>query len=109
MPKRPAKSAASKRTSLPLPFNYAKTFLKDWERLTHSGRYDMYRLKETMQLLIANTGPLPAEYKNHSLVGDWAGFEECHVGGDFLLIYEKRTDGWLVFTRTGTHSDLFGK
>jgi mRNA interferase YafQ len=109
MPKPPAKSAASKRASLPLPFNYAKTFLKDWERLTHSGRYDMHRLKETIQLLIANTGPLPAEYKNHTLVGEWAGFEECHVGGDFLLIYEKRADGWLVFTRTGTHSDLFGK
>jgi mRNA interferase YafQ len=109
MPKPSAKSAASKRASLPLRFEYTKTFLKDWERLTHSGRYDMHRLKETMQLLIANTGPLPAEYKNHSLVGEWAGFEECHVGGDFLLIYERRADGWIVFTRTGTHSDLFGK
>jgi addiction module RelE/StbE family toxin len=67
MPRPPAKSAASKRTSLPLPFAYAKTFLKDWERLTHSGRYDMHRLKETMQLLIANTGPLPAEHKNHQV------------------------------------------
>jgi mRNA interferase YafQ len=109
MPKSQAKSAASKRTSLPLPFEYAKSFLKDWERLSHSGRYDMNRLKETMHLLIANTGMLPAEYKNHPLVGDWVGFDECHVGGDFLMIYERRADGWLVFTRAGTHSDLFGK
>ena len=69
----------------------------------------MNRLKETIQLLIANAGPMLPEYKNHSLVGEWVGFDECHVGGDFLLIYERRADGWLVFTRDGTHSDLFGK
>lgn len=109
MPKQLPKSAASKRTTLPLRFNYTNAFLRDWERRSRSGRYDMNRLKETIQLLIANAGPMPPEYKNHSLVGEWVGFEECHVGGDFLLIYERRADGWLVFTRAGTHSDLFGK
>jgi mRNA interferase YafQ len=64
------KTAASKRASLPRIADYTKTFLKDWERLTHSGRYDMKRLKEAMLLLIANDGPLAPEWLDHPLVGD---------------------------------------
>ena len=64
-----------------------------------------------MLLLIANDAPLGPEYKDHPLRGDWAGHRECHVGGDFLLIY--RVDdsigrgGGIVFVRAGTHSELF--
>ncbi|MFZ5472949.1 MAG: type II toxin-antitoxin system YafQ family toxin, partial [Pseudomonadota bacterium] len=43
---------------------------------------------------------------DHPLKGDWADHRECHIGGDFLLIY--RLDGnAVIFVRTGTHSDLF--
>ena len=42
-------------------------------------------------LLVANDGPLGPEWLDHSLAGDWADHRECHVGGDFLLIY--RLDG----------------
>jgi mRNA interferase YafQ len=31
----------------------------------------MRRLKEAMLLLIANEGPLPPEYRDHELTGDW--------------------------------------
>jgi hypothetical protein len=37
-------------------------FLKDWERLSRSGRYDLKRLKEVMLLLIANDSPLGPEW-----------------------------------------------
>ena len=38
--------------------------------------------------------------------GHWADHRECHIGGDFLLIY--RLDGHtLIFVRAGTHSELF--
>ena len=47
----------------------------------------MRRLREAMVLLVANDGPLPPEWLDHSLKGDWAGHRECHAGGDFLLIY----------------------
>lgn len=76
-------------------------------RLSHSGRFDMTRLKEAMLLLIANDAPLPPEYQDHALTGDWNGFRECHIGGDFLLIYELETDEEVIFTRAGTHADLF--
>jgi len=66
---------------------YAKSFLKDWVRLSHSGRYDMVRLKEAMLLLIANDTPLGPEWLDHAPKGEWADHRECHIGGDFLLIY----------------------
>ena len=102
------KPAASKRASPPRQVAHGKAFLKDWERLSRSGRYDMGRLKTVMLLLIAADGPLGAEWKDHPLKGQWAGFRECHVGGDFLLIYKlDEASGGLVFVRAGTHSDLF--
>ena len=66
----------------------------------------MNRLKEVMLLLIANDAPLSADWQDHPLKGGWADHRECHVGGDFLLIYQ--CDGsMVVFVRAGTHSDLF--
>ncbi len=102
-----------KRARLPRTVDFARSFVKDWERLNRSGRYDMRLLKEAMILLIANDEPLGAEWSDHALKGDWTGFRECHIGGDFLLIYEVADDvgsgGTIVFNRAGTHSELFRK
>ena len=53
---------------------------------------------------------LPEKHKDHALTGNWVGHRECHVLPDWLLIY-RIEDEVLVLTlsRTGTHSDLFGK
>ena len=86
--------------------------MKDWERLSRSGRYEMNRLKEAMLLLLANENPLGPEWLDHPLKGDWEGHRECHVGGDFLLAYTLDGNGkagLVVFVRAGTHSDLFGQ
>jgi mRNA interferase YafQ len=107
------KPAAGKRAPFPRAVDYAKPFVKDWERLSRSGRYDLSRLKEVMLLLIANDAPLGPEWRDHPLKGDWAGYRECHVGGDFLLIYQVKDDvgqaGGLVFERVGSHSELFNE
>ena len=85
--------------------------MKDWDRLSRSGRYDMKRLKAVMLLLIANDAPLSLERRDHALKGAWANHRECHVGGDFLLIYRiDDTDGpggSVYFTRVGTHAEVF--
>lgn len=39
------KAAGSKRAAPPRRSDYTKGFLKDWERLSRSGRYDLKRLK----------------------------------------------------------------
>lgn len=104
------KTINSKRTNLPRASDFTKDFLNDWQRLVKTGRYDMVRLKEVMLLLIANNEPLGAEWKDHELKGNWAGFRELHVGGDFLLIYKIQTITkfeTVYFTRVGTHSELF--
>ena len=104
------RTSASRRASLPRAVDYAKSFLKDWQRITHSGRYDLKRLKEAMLLLIANEEPLPPEWLDHALGGDWEGHRECHIGGDFLLAYkvaDTSKHGLVVFVRTGSHADLF--
>jgi mRNA interferase YafQ len=84
--------------------------VKDWTRLTHSGRSDMKRLKQAMQSLVANDSSLGPEWLDHALVGEWADHRECHIGGDFLLIYRLHGSGAgeeIVFVRAGTHADLF--
>lgn len=103
--KRPAES---KRALIPRASDFTKAFRKDWERLYRSGRFDMRRLKEAMLQLIANDGPLGPEWLDHPLKGNWVDHRECHIGGDFLLIY--RIDANLiVFVRAGTHADLFNE
>lgn len=100
------KPASSKRATPPRASDYTRTFPKDWTRLSRSGRYDLRRLKEAMLLLIANDAPLGPEWLDHALKGEWADHRECHIGGDFLLIY--RIDGdMIIFVRAGTHSELF--
>jgi mRNA interferase YafQ len=102
------KTADSKRAAMPRAAEYAKTFEKDWQNLSRSGRYDLHRLKEVILLLISNDEQLPPDLLDHPLKGGWSPCRECHVGGDFLLIY--RIDGNLVtFIRAGTHADLFNK
>jgi len=66
----------------------------------------MGRLKAVMLLLIAGDAPLGPEWLDHPLKGGWEGHRECHVGGDFLLIYRVGASQ-IVFVRAGTHADLF--
>ena len=104
------KPPKEKRAKLLREVDYSKSFITDWRRLSESGRYDMNLLKQVMLLLVAADEPLPAEYKDHQLKGQWEGFRECHIGGDFLLVYKITARGKqekVGFTRAGTHSELF--
>lgn len=60
-----------------------------------------------MLLLIANDAPLGPEWLDHPLKGAWSDCRECHVGGDFLLIYQANAHS-VIFVRAGTHATLFG-
>lgn len=65
----------------------------------------MVRLRAVIEMLLAEE-PLPPRLKDHPLSGDWAGFRDCHVEPDWVLIYQIDGDR-LILARTGTHSDLF--
>lgn len=84
---------------------YSGQFSKD-VKLAQKRHKDMNKLKYLMTLLINNTLPLPAVYKDHPLQGSWKGYRDAHVEPDWILIY-KLTDKLLRFERTGTHAALF--
>lgn len=66
-------------------------------------------LKQAISIL-ATGGTLPERYHDHALTGNLTGFRECHILPDLLLVYLIEEDVLvLTLTRTGTHSDLFGK
>ncbi len=83
-------------------------FKKDY-KLAVKRKLDISLLDDIIRAL-SRDELLPEKNKDHSLSGDWAGHRECHILPNWLLIY-RIEDNVLVLTlsRTGTHSDLFGK
>jgi len=57
---------------------------------------------------LASDEPLDPRYHNHGLTGDRAGYRDCHVKPDLVLIYGKPDDVTLRLARLGSHSELFG-
>ena len=66
----------------------------------------MEKLAETLRMLQEGQ-PLPERYRDHTLIGDHAGYRECHISPDWLLIYQT-TETELILVRTGSLSGLFG-
>ena len=50
---------------------------------------------------------IPQENKPHMLSGKYAGHMECHIEGDFLLIWIDEETNLIKLIRLGSHSDLF--
>ena len=89
-----------------LTIKYQSVFKKDYKRIKKRG-YDT-RLLEKVVGFLAEEQPLPLEYRDHALSGDYSGCRECHIAPDWLLVYEVvEQDLILYLMRTGTHSDLF--
>lgn len=87
---------------------YTTQFKKDYKLAMKRG-LDI-RLMQDVIASLAMGVPLPEKNKDHALTGNWAGHRECHVLPDWLLIYSINDDVLvLTLSRTGSHSDLFGK
>jgi mRNA interferase YafQ len=81
-------------------------FRKDLKRARRRGK-DLEKLKTPVGLLLAQK-PLPERYRDHRLAGPYAGYRDCHIEPDWLLIYKVDLQGGtLTLVRTGTHADLF--
>ena len=81
-------------------------FRKDLKRVVKRN-LDIDLLDEVI-LTLREQKPLEPKHRDHDLSGDYAGFRECHIQPDWLLIY--MIDGGNIIPtafRTGTHSDLF--
>jgi mRNA interferase YafQ len=64
---------------LPRKSDYTKTFQRDWSGLQASG-INLAALKDVMTLLVANEGPLGAEWKDHALKGERPPFASVMPG-----------------------------
>lgn len=57
--------------------------------------------------LLAMDAPLPEKLRDHGLSGTWAGYRDCHIRPDLVLIYAKTNEEALSLVRLGSHSELF--
>ncbi|RGJ42212.1 type II toxin-antitoxin system YafQ family toxin, partial [Bifidobacterium adolescentis] len=67
------------------------------------------KLRQAIDALMAqNKQLLSTKYRDHPLTGNWKGYREIHIEGDWLVIYRvEKQELQLVLTRTGSHDDLF--
>lgn len=83
-------------------------FKRDYRSARKHPEFDSGTLEHVFDIMIAGD-PLPQAFREHRLdkrSKNWAGFTECHLGADLLLIYRIRRDA-VVFHRIGTHTELF--
>ena len=87
---------------------WTNQFKKDYKRAIRRKK-DINLLDDIIRTL-SRGEPLPEKNKDHTLSGNWSGYRECHIQPDWLLVYCIENDILiLTLSRTGTHSDLFGK
>lgn len=85
---------------------YMNSFKRDVKRAVSRGK-DIEKIKAVVRQLCAQ-GPLPAALRDHPLKGRYAGFRDCHVEPDLVLIYRIVHDRLLlVCAHLGSHADLF--
>ena len=87
----------------------SSAFKRDYEREA-KGHYRATLDAALVPVLTALADDLPLEprHRDHDLSGEWAGYRDCHVKPDLVLIYRKADADILRLARLGSHSELFG-
>lgn len=88
----------------------SSAFKRDYKRVKATPRHskDADSLVSAIVASLLADQALPESSRDHSLSGDWAGYRECHIKPDLLLIYRKPDEETLRLARLGSHSELFG-
>lgn len=84
---------------------YTSQFKRDL-KLCEKRNCNIEDMKSIIRLLVSEEA-LPEKNKDHNLYGNYVNHRECHIATDWLLIYRYVASDLIVFTRTGSHSDLF--
>lgn len=85
---------------------FTSSYKKSYKLMKKRG-LDLSLLDDVVDILRQGK-TLDKKYKDHLLKGEYAGFHECHIKPDWLLIYLIDNDVLtLTLVDTGSHSDLF--
>lgn len=85
---------------------FSSQYKKDAKRFRNQPK----KMEKVVEILVMlrDEIPIPPEYSPHMLKGDYKGCMECHIEGDFLLIWIDETENQIGVLRLGSHSELFG-
>ena len=80
-------------------------FKKDFKRY----RNNPDKVAELMEVvrMLQKEQPLPKKMRPHMLTGNYEGCMECHIEGDYLLIWIDASADIIRLLRLGSHSALF--
>ena len=84
---------------------YSGQFKKDFKKYRND-RSKVEKLLEVIRML-ENEIELPSKYKLHKLTGNYKDCWECHIDGDYLLIWIDESVQIIKVIRLGSHSELF--
>ncbi len=88
--------------------SFSNHFKKDYKKIKKNPHFQKDRFEKLLSLLLLGQS-LSEQYKNHRLSAEYAGYFECHIQPDILLIYEvDRVKKIIYLVRIGSHSELFG-
>ena len=85
---------------------FSSRYKKDAKKYRHQPK-KMEEVAHILQMLRDDI-PIPAIYRPHMLTGNYAGCMECHVEGDFLLLWIDEKENTIGVLRLGSHSEIFG-
>ena len=81
---------------------YTNQFKKDL-KLAKKQNKDLNKLYHIVDLLSRGM-KLDLSYKDHSLIGDYKGYRECHIEPDWLLVYKIKDEIMVLsLARLGSH------
>lgn len=84
---------------------YTGRFKKDLKRILNRPK-KLEALRVVLDML-RNEFRLPDKYRLHQLSGEYEGCFECHIEGDFLLVWYDEESDTIALYRLGSHSELF--
>lgn len=84
---------------------YTGQFKKDLKRFLNQPK-KLKALNEVLDMLKKEV-TLPKKFRQHALHGEYSGCMECHIEGDFLLIWYDEETNTIALYRLGSHSELF--
>jgi mRNA interferase YafQ len=87
-----------------------KYFRRQYAKMQRSGK-KLSKLDEVMAALVRGE-ILPAKFRDHALQGELRRRRDCHIEGDWILLYELGEDdegnGTITFHAPDNHENLFG-